>query len=461
MQLKDFFKSSLEHVIFEGIDLNENQDYSIDSRTIVPGQIFVAIKGNNVDGHDYINEVLKKGATGFIISKDKSQILDKIDSSIKSKLFIAIVDDPQNSLIQLAKNWRKKFNLPIIGITGSIGKTSTKELICNIFTQANKKYLSSYGNQNTAIGISLNILKLRNFHEVAIFEMGISKRGEMAKMTDIVKPTIGIITYVGHSHMSGLGNVDDIANEKKDIFKYFKDDNIGIINGDQPVIASISYRHPTIKFGSKTINQIQARKIKINHESIDFDLKLYNKKYNVNLKTNHTGRVYQSLAAISVGHILSVDTPTILKAIEMPITIDGRFNKKSLKDQKGYIIDDSYNASPESMKAAIFAFDKLESKGKKIAILGDMLELGHNSAFWHRQLGRLLKKAPTISHVIFVGEMVKLSSKTLPENIKAEYVGNWSQALELLKQKIEPEVLVLVKGSRSIQLNKIVENISQ
>ena len=461
MQLKDFFKSALDYVNFEGIDLNENQDYSIDSRTIEPGQIFIALKGNKVDGHDYLEEVLKLGASGIVISQDKYNLLEKIDERQKLKIFIAIVKDTQDTLVQLAKFWRRKFSFPVIGITGSIGKTSTKEVLCNIFSCANKSYVSSYGNQNTVIGISLNILKIRDAHEVAIFEMGINKRSEMAAMADVLRPTMGLITFIGHSHVEGLGTLNDIASEKRDIFKFFKDDNIGILNGDQAVISSISYNHPVIKFGMKTFNQVQARKIQINVETIDFILKLYNKKYNVNLKTNHFGRVYQTLAAISIAHVLGIEINVILKAIEMPLSIEGRFAKKNLKNSDGYLIDDAYNASPESMKAALNAFNKIETKGKKIAILGDMLELGSNSPFWHRQLGRILKKVPTIEHVIFVGELVKLSQKTLPANIKADYVANWSQALELLKQKIEPSITILIKGSRSIQLNKIVENISQ
>ena len=283
----------------------------------------------------------------------------------------------------------------------------------------------------------------------------------MAKIAHIIKPTIGVITYFGHSHMEGLGSLSDIASEKREIFKYFKDNNIGIINGDQPVLSAISYNHPIVKFGYKMTNQVQARKLNIGSDSLDFVLKLYDKKYQIVLDTNHEARVLNALAASAAAYILGIKPEFIIKGIAVPLAIAGRFDKKILKNGKGQIINDAYNASPESMKAALSAFDKINFDGQKIVVLGDMLELGINSSFWHRQVGRFLKKVPSITQVLLVGDLVKWTQKTAPINVKIDHVANWQEAVKKLDEKLVKNSLVLVKASRGMQLQKLVEEVSQ
>ena len=177
------------------------------------------------------------------------------------------------------------------------------------------EYISSYGNQNTSVGVALNIFKMRAHHQVAIFELGISKRGEMAELARIVRPTIGLIVNIGHAHMEGLGSLQDIALEKKDIFKYFTEKSIGIVNGDQNLLAHAAYVHPVIKFGTKTVNQIQARKIHTSNKHISFMLKIYKQKCSIVLKQTHEGAIFNSLAAAAVAHLLNVPTEIISQGI--------------------------------------------------------------------------------------------------------------------------------------------------
>jgi UDP-N-acetylmuramoyl-tripeptide--D-alanyl-D-alanine ligase len=462
---QDFFASVIKEAEFYGAKVPQPAFFCVDSRKIKPNNIFVAINGHKSDGHDFIENAINLGAGGIIISETRQDLLSKLNETQKKNLFIAVVKDPQSALIKLATEWRLKFDIPIIGITGSVGKTSTKQILSNICDAAGINYMSAEGNQNTALGISMNMLKITDQHKLAIFEMGISKPGEMARMAQVVKPTIGVITCIGHSHMEGLGSLADIAGEKREIFKYFIDNNFGIINGDQPVLSAISYNHQIVKFGQKTSNQIQARKINISSDSLTFVLKLYNKKYNIALDSNNKARVMNALSASSVAHVLGIKDEFIISGITKPLSIPGRFDKKLLKNGLGEIvgeiINDAYNASPESMKAALEAFDKINFNGQKIAVIGDMLELGVNSSFWHRQIGRFLKRLPSVNQVLLVGNQVKWAQKTAPINIKIDCVLNWQEAVKILNNKLNTNSLVLVKASQGMQLQKLVEEFSQ
>jgi UDP-N-acetylmuramoyl-tripeptide--D-alanyl-D-alanine ligase len=334
-------------------------------------------------------------------------------------------------------------------------------MLANILKHNGNNFLVSQGNQNTRIGVSLNILKMRPEHEMVILELGISQRGEMAELARIARPTMAIITAIAHCHMEGLGSIQDIALEKRDIFKYMREENIGIVNGDTPLLAQVSYNHPVVKFGTKTTNQVQARKIKIDSTSVSFVLKIYQHKYTVTLGRPHTGIVYTALGATTAAHFLQVPHEVILKAVAQPLHVSGRFETRPLIQARGVIINDAYNANPESMKAALLAFQHMQTDAQKIAVLGDMLELGVNSPFWHRQLGRFLRKVPSLKQVILVGDMVKWIKKTAPLGLAIEVVPDWQAAVDLLKNQLSQESVVLVKGSNGIGLRNLVDVFAQ
>lgn len=461
---KDFIQSVVPKVEFCGAALPSTCTFSVDSRTISEGDFFVALKGARVDGHDFMQDALNKGAAGCVISASRKDSLDKLTPAQKKNCSVVIMPDVYEGMVALAAAWRAQFSYPVIGVTGSVGKTTTKEMLAHIVRQAGKSCIASVGTQNTALGAALNILKMRPEHEVAVFEMGISKRGEMARMAEMIRPTTAIITTIGHSHMEGLGSINDIAAEKRDIFKCFKEDSIGIINGDQPLLANISYTHPIIKFGCKMTNQIQARKIQVHGLNTTFMLKLYRERYRLTVPTNHIGPVMNGLAATAAAHVLGIDHALIIKALQAPISVPSRFERRTLKPglgKGGMLIDDCYNASPESMKAALLAFEKLDMKGKKIAILGDMLELGVNAPFWHRQLGRFLRKVPSLRHVVLVGENVKWAQKTMPTYVTSNIVSTWKDAVSCLPSLLDQESVILVKGSLSMGLKNLVSEVAE
>lgn len=458
MHFDEFFlKSIVKNITITGLIPKEPQ-FSIDSRTIKPGELFVALKGAHVDGHSFIEEALSRGASGVMISHEKKELLTHY---VHKKYCTLLVTDPYQALIDIAAAWRTNFSYPVIGITGSIGKTTTKETLTRILENQGMNCLSSEGNQNTQLGLALNLLRMRKTHQAGIFELGISKRGEMSKLADMLRPTTALITGIGHSHMEGLGSLADIGLEKREIFKNFNEQNIGFINGDQSLLAQVSYQHPVIKFGTKTTNQIQARKIRVVNSMVRFTLKIYREKSIVQLNHSHAASVNNLLAAAAVAQFLGVDHKTIISSLQSPLSVEGRFEQRALGRHAGVIINDSYNASPESMKAALIAFGQLQTPGKKIAVLGDMLELGINSPFWHRQIGRFLRKIPSIRHVILVGSLIQWTKKTVPYGTQVDIASTWQEAAQKLEERLNEQsnyqTAVLVKASQGIKLQHLID----
>lgn len=457
---EQFIKNAIKQVSILYKVFPEIPTFSIDARTLVPGNIFIAIEGQNFDGHDFVGEAIKKGAAGLIIAETKKSCLSTLEALALKDKCVLLVPDTRIALMELATAWREQFTCPVIGITGSVGKTSTREILCTILRMNNTPFVASEKNQNNALGLALSILKMRPEHQVAIFELGISQRGEMAELVAMAKPTRALITCIGHAHMEGLGSIVDIATEKRAIFSLFKEDNIGVINGDQPLLAHVGYIHPVVKFGYKTTNQVQARKVVVNDSSINFVLKLYGEKYKITLGSNHEGAIYNTLAAVTMAYLLQVPAATIVKAIQEPVAVEGRYEKRTLTHGKGIVINDCYSANPESMKAALLALEHLQTNAKKIAILGDMLELGANTAFWHRQLGRFLRKVPSLNELILVGSNSEWTKQTVPVNVALVHVADWSEALAAIKARLDQESVILVKGSNKVGLSNLVNAIS-
>lgn len=435
--------------------------FSLDSRTIQPGEIFVALKGAQCDGHDFIKDALHNGAGGIVIKKSKVQgILTALTPEERSSLVIIAVDDPFAAMLQLARAWRALWTMPVVGITGSVGKTSTKELVALITQEAGLNYFVSRANQNVLISAAINMLHVRAEHDGAIFEIATSKRGDVRAIGELVKPTIAAVTSVGHQHMDEIGSLADIAFEKRGIFSALEEHNIGVIHGDQPLLKAVSYKHPVMWVGLKSFNQIQARKIRITGDEITFILKMYGNKYPVLLRQAHEGRIMNVLTAAGIAHLLKIDDETIVRAVQQPLQVPGRFERCMMQHGSGTIINDTYNANPESVKAALLAFEKIkvDAQTRKIVVLGDMRGLGQNAPFWHRQIGRFLRKVPSLSHLILVGTEIAWIKKTAPHHLSIDMVATWQEAVELLRPLTLDPTLILVKGSRTLHLEHIVNS---
>jgi len=452
----EFVRAALANVQMVDGDIVSNSSFSVDTRTLQAGDIFVALPGKQCDGHQFIKDALAKKASGLIVLQSKRAELEAVYGPELHSVKVLYVEDTLAALVGLAKEWRSKFSYPVVGITGSVGKTSTKEIVANILRVSGEPFYVSHGNQNTIIGVALNILKMTPGLKAAVFEVGVSERGSMGAIADMLRPTYALITGIGHAHMQGLGSLADIAAEKRAIFSCFAAENIGIVNGDQDVIAAISYSYPVLKFGFKTCNQIQARKISIKNNSISFVAKVYKKKFPVILQGSHEGSVYNALAAIAISHMINVPTEVAIAGIQKPLAVQGRFEFCHTKNN-GIMINDSYNANPESVKAGLLAFNSFESDCSRILVMGDMLELGADSAFWHRQIGRFLRKISGVKHLILIGSMVQWIKKTAPIGMSIEVFETWQQALPSITKITNEKTVTFIKASRGVGLQNVVD----
>lgn len=437
--------------------------FSIDSRTIQPGEVFVALKGELSDGHDFVLDAVRNGAAGFMIKHTHKDLLAKLSEPQRNNLCIIVVPEPYEALLNLARAWRATWDKPVVAITGSVGKTSTKELVALITQEAGLHYFVSRANQNVRVSVAINMLQVHAEHDGAIFELATDKPGDIRAMAELVKPTVAAVTNVGHQHMDAFGSLQEIGFEKRMVFSSFAETNIGVIHGDQPLLTNVSYNHPILRVGLKTINQIQARKVRVEADEISFTLKIYAEKYPIRLMQAHEGRVMNVLTATGVAHLLGISDAVIVRAVQQPLHVPGRFERCALKRGNGTIINDTYNANPESVKAALLAFEKITvSPGtRKIIVLGDMRGLGQNAPFWHRQIGRFLRKIHSLDKLILVGTEVAWTKKTAPFNLPIELVPTWQEVVTLLEQLTKDPSLILVKGSRSLHLENVVNNFVQ
>lgn len=457
MQLdNEFVKNALTNVQMINGDFASNSSFSVDTRTLQAGDIFVALQGKQCDGHQFIKDALAKKASGLIVLESRRSEIESLYGQALQSVKILYVQDTLAALISLAKEWRSKFTYPVVGITGSVGKTSTKEMVANILRVSGEPFYVSHGNQNTIIGVALNIFKMKPGLKAAIFEVGVSERGAMSKIADMLRPTYALITGIGHAHMQGLGSLAEVAAEKRAIFSCFSAENIGIVNGDQDSIAAISYPYPVLKFGLKTCNQIQARKISIKNNVISFVAKVYKKKFSILLQSSHEGAVNNALAAIAISHMIDVPVEVAIAGIQKPLAVQGRFEFCHTAEH-GIMINDSYNANPESLKAGLLAFNAYETDLNRILVLGDMLELGTDGAFWHRQMGRFLRKISGVKHVILIGSMVQWIKKTAPIGTHVEMFATWQDALPTITKITNPKTITFIKASRGVGLQNVID----
>jgi UDP-N-acetylmuramoyl-tripeptide--D-alanyl-D-alanine ligase len=455
------------HVAWNFYKQDEAVAVAVDSRLVNKDDVFVALKGQTTDGHAFLAAAVRAGAAAFIVHKNDERVRTVLTPERIGKRLIIQVDDTYQALLDLTKVWRARITFPVVGITGSLGKTSAKEQLRVILQQAGLNFYVSYKNQNTFTGLCVNILRVPLDCDVAAFEVGISKPGEMDIKADILRPTIGLITCIAHAHLLDFGTLANVSHEKRRLFKHFTAQDIGIVFGDQPWLTDVYYTHPIAKFGFRTKNQVQARRVKVltserGAATTEFILKWYNEKAPIVMQNNHVGLVHNALAASAIAYFLKIPFDVVCKGIQSYSGFENRFETKPIKGNRGFIVSDCYNANPESMRAAILAFDKMVSKGKKIAVLGDMLELGEKEDFWHRQIGRLLGKTETIRTVVLVGERSRMIAKTAPSFMTVEWVDSWQGAQEKLEALLpEKDALVLVKASHGMVLDNIVNAVSE
>jgi len=434
---------------------NKNCVYNsinIDTRTMNENSIYIAVKGDNFNGNEFALLASEKGASLCIVE----EILFKKDE-LSCTTSIIIVEDTKKALMNLAMYYRSKLKVKVIGITGSTGKTSTKDLVAAALSKAFKVF-KTQGNFNNEIGLPLMLFKIDNSYDVAILEMGMSNFGEIHRLAEVAKPDMAIITNIGTSHMENLKSRENILKAKMEITDFFTKDNVLLINGDNDLLSKLqSKNYNLVKVSIDSKSDYYTENIILSEKSISF--KVYEKKseeeglFNIEVPGIHN--VSNALLAIACGRILNIDYETLeesIKALEktsmrLDITLWKRFR----------IIDDSYNASPDSMKAAINVLMNLKG-GKKVAILGTMMELGENSYNAHKEVGSYARKHG-VQLLITIGEYNKAYSEGFGNSQCNRAFLTVEEAWEYISKTIGNNEDILVKASRSMKFETIVKKL--
>ena len=433
---------------------NENEEcisFERDTRAIKDGDIFIGFKGETVDGGIRYKEALENGAKGCIINKCANENLEKIENK-----FILEVEDTILATQQIAKLKRKKYNIPVVAITGSVGKTSTKDIIASVVSE---KYdvLKTKGNMNNHIGLPMTILGLRN-HTAMVVEMGMNHFGEISTLTKIAKPTIAVITNVGTAHIGNLGSRENILKAKLEILEGLSKDGNVVINNDNDLLhkwyLENKDNYNIVTYGIENDSMEKAQDINYLESSSKYNLK---NEGVIEVPVGGEAFVYNSLAAISVGKALGISMDKIKQGIlKFELT---KMRLDVQKSSKGYtIINDCYNANYDSMKSALQYLNRTTGN-RKIAVLGDMLELGDFSKKLHEGVGNAVVENK-VDILITVGKEAKNIAKiAIENNVEThEYTDN-NSAISKLKEILKPNDAVLVKASNSMNFKEIVSAI--
>lgn len=442
------------------------------SKQMEPDSLFVPVVGERVDAHDFIEDAFLNGAVACFTSRKTALNTDKA--------FIQ-VDDTLKALQALGAYYRKKFQIPVIGITGSVGKTTTKEMIAAALAT---KYnvLKTEGNMNSQIGLPLMMLRITSDHEIAVIEMGMSKEGEMERLVNIAMPEVAVMTNIGVSHIAQLKTRENIRKEKLNIINAFHKDSVLFINGNDDLLGKlyktggeipkdldvsektlVKYKEAkVIAYGEAAICDYRAENIRTENGKTYFTLKKKNgDTEEIVLQVLGIHNVYNALAALAVAEYYHIPVNMAKKGLYdyEPMAMRGQIKKAG----QITIIDDSYNASPDSMKSGIQVLLELENVKRRIAVLADVLELGEISDQCHYDVGAYIA-GKNIDEVITVGQEAKFIVSGIKDNDKTIITHSFlknEDAIAYLKTVLKPGDGILIKGSRGMKTDEIVKAISQ
>lgn len=422
-----------------------------DSRVVMPGMLFVALKGERFDGHDFVREVLAQGASGALVSTQWAHYNDDLP--------LIAVADPRLALGQLAAHWRSRFHLPLIGITGSNGKTTVKEM-CTSILRANfgqNAVHATTGNLNNDIGLPLTLLKTRSTHRVAVIEMGMNHAGEIAYLTRIAQPTVAVVNNAQRAHLEGLGTVTDVARAKGEIFEGLMEGGIAVINADDPhapLWREMNRGRQIMSFGFAPGADVRGSWQPAHaHEGFGGTLELVTPLGTATLHLQVPGEhnARNALAATAACIAAGVPLAPVLRGLESYGGMRGRLQKKAGRNG-ALVIDDSYNANPDSMRAAIDVLAALP--GRRIFVMGDMGEVGEAAGQLHDEIGGYAK-SQGIDYLFALGEKSQAAVHNFDGGGR-HFAGADALAAELLPL-MDQETTVLVKGSRFMRMERIVD----
>ena len=426
------------------------ENFVRDTKETTSGDIFIGFKGEKIDGSIFYKEAFRNGAKGCIINKCANEKIEQVNDK-----FIIEVDDTIEAIQKIASLKRSKYNIPVVAITGSVGKTSTKDIIASVVGQK-YKVLKTQGNMNNHIGLPMTILGLKD-HTAMVVEMGMNHFGEISTLTNIAKPTIAVITNIGTAHIGILGSRENILKAKLEILEGLNKDGKIIINNDNDMLhewyEENKEKKGIITFGIENSSTYNANNIIYKENNSKYKL---NDIDDIEVPVGGEAFIYNSLAAVSVGKELGINLKDIKEGIKKFELSKMRLD---VKEKNGYtVINDCYNANYDSMKSALQYLNSTNGK-RKIAVLGDMLELGDYSKSLHEAVGKEVVKN-NVDILITVGKEAKnIAYIAKKNNINAYEYNTNNEAIKKLKEIIEPKDVILVKASNSMNFKQIVENI--
>ena len=431
------------------------KNFQKDTRLVQNGDVYIGIKGENFDGNTLYEKAFENGAevcivSGIDVQEYKAKTIIKVDDSIKA-------------LQQIAEYKRSLYDIPVIAVTGSVGKTSTKDIIASVMSQK-YKVLKTQGNLNNHIGLPITILRLEE-HEALVVEMGMNHFGEISVLTNIAHPTMCAISNIGTSHIGILGSRENILKAKLEILEGTKDNSPIAINNDNDLLhkwaRENNSKHKVITYGIENESDVRATNIQSFEDRSIFDISIKGKEYKVEVPVGGNHFVYNALAAICVGLENNIEIEKIIQGIRTFELTKRRM--EVLKNSKGAtIINDTYNASYDSMKAGLEYLHSVKGN-KKIAILGDMLELGEYEREMHEKVGEEVVKNK-IDVLITVGFAAANIVKRVLElgginNMKIYECKNNKEAIRFANEEIEEGDIILVKASNGMRFDEIVDKI--
>jgi UDP-N-acetylmuramoyl-tripeptide--D-alanyl-D-alanine ligase len=422
---------------------------STDSRTLQSGALFVALKGPSFDGHEFVAAAFQRGAAGALVERELAVSIPQV-----------VVGDSLRALSEFATAWRREFRIPIVGITGSNGKTTTKEMIGAILGRKGPA-LVTQGNLNNHIGVPLTLLRLAAEHRTAVIEMGANHQGEIAALTAIAEPTIGIITNAGAAHLEGFGGLQGVAKGKGELFRGLPASGTAVVNADD---AFVTYWRETtatknvLTFGLSATADFTARNVRTQMSTdgfrFEFELKTPAGMCSCSLALAGTHNVRNALGAAAAAHVAGATLDEIANGLAAMRAVSGRLNL-SPAIHGAFLLDDSYNANPSSLRAGIDALIGLP--GEHWLVLGDMLELGQGDNDLHAEMG-VYARAAGVKRVFAVGQRARFAVDAFGDG--AEWFDGTESLISRVQASLRPDVTVLIKGSRANRLERVAAALS-
>jgi UDP-N-acetylmuramoyl-tripeptide--D-alanyl-D-alanine ligase len=425
---------------------------STDSRKIAQGDLFVALRGENFDGYEFVAKAAQGGAAAALVNEDSYK---EHPSVLSPQSSVLVVEDTRLALGQLAAYWRKQFDIPLVAITGSNGKTTVKEMLAGILSEAAGSQgvvLATKGNLNNDIGMPLTLLQLNSTHRYAVIEMGMNHLGEIDYLTRIAEPDVALINNASGAHLEGLGTVQAVAQAKGEIFAGLKPHGTAVINADDeyaPLWRELAGVNQLLEFGLNPDADVSGT-WQPSNDGLHIDVTAPQGMFSAELQVPGEHNARNALAAAAAASALNVPLEKIAAGLEKFSGVAGRLQRKAARHGTR-LIDDTYNANPASMRAAISVL--AQAGGKRVLVLGDMGELGGDAAVFHAEIGSEARRAG-IEKLYALGT---LSHYTVSEfGSGAQHFERIEDLLDVLEKELDENTTVLVKGSRFMKMERVV-----